>query len=199
VTAPFTAADLDSVTQVVADAWRTGLDRDWSVRAGTIEWSCLETADHMVDAVLAVAFFLASRKQDGYPEWGWPEFTAGPNARPGRLIEALETVGRVLSAVVMTAEPDARAVIWRRPKVTTAPASDFPARGALEMILHAQDVCAGLGVELAPPSDVCERLREHTRTWPHWTTPGWHALAATDDPWADLLDASGRSPIRTDR
>jgi hypothetical protein len=64
------------------------------------------------------------------------------------------------------------------------------------MILHAQDVCAGLGVELTPPRDVCERLREHTRLWPHWTTPGWHQLDAFDDPWMDLLDASGRRPSR---
>jgi hypothetical protein len=197
VTKPFSTADLDSVTQLVADAWRFGMDRDWSARAGTVEWTCLETADHMIVAVLALAFFLASRKQDGYPDWGWPKFAAGVDARPDRLIEALETVGRVLSAVITTAEPDERAVIWR-PNVTTAPAGDFAARGALEMILHAQDVCAGLEVDLAPPSDVCERLREHTRSWPHWATPGWHALAATGDPWADLLDASGRRSAATD-
>jgi hypothetical protein len=191
---PFTTADLDSVTCLVADAWRSGINCDWSLRAGTVEWTCLEAADHMVDAVLAVAFLLASRKQDGYPDWGWPECTAGANARPDRLIEALETVGRVLSAVITTAELDARAVIWRWPKVTTAPASDFAARGALEMILHGQDVCAGLGVELVPPADVCERLREHTRSWPHWTTPGWHAVGRSDDAWTDLLEASGRRP-----
>lgn len=192
MTPPFTTADLDAVTAVVADAWRSALDHDWSVRAGTLEWSCLETADHMVDAVLAVAFFLASRKQDGYPDWGWPEFTAGEHAKPELLVEALVTVGRVLSAVVAAAEPDATAVIWRRPQVTVAPACDFAARGALEMVLHAHDVCTGLGVEIVPPADVCERLREHTRSWPHWTAPGWHAPAATSNPWADLLDASGR-------
>ena len=30
-----------------------------------------KTADHTVDAVSTVAFFLASRRQDNYPTWVW--------------------------------------------------------------------------------------------------------------------------------
>jgi hypothetical protein len=67
---PFSREDLDAVAELVVGSWRSGLDRDWSVPAGTLEWSCGRTADHTVDSVLAIAFFLASRKQDGYPEWG---------------------------------------------------------------------------------------------------------------------------------
>jgi hypothetical protein len=186
---PFSRADLDLLTGFVTDSWRSGVDRDWSARAGTLDWSCVETANHTADAVLAVAFFLASRKQDGYPEWGWSVPT---NDRPEALVEALAAVGRVLSGVIATAEPGTRAVIWRRPQVTTGSVDDFAARGGLELILHAHDVCAGLGIPFAPPADLCGRLRDHTREWVHWTTPGWHALPATDDAWGDLLDASGR-------
>ena len=189
---PFTGSDLDRVTASVTGAWRAGIGGDWSAPAGTLEWSCGRTADHTVDAVLAVAFFLASRKQDGYPEWDRGVPALGPEAPPRHYVEALETVGRVLSAVIAAAEPGTRAVLWRRPRVGTGGPSDFAARGALEMILHGHDVCAGLGVPFRPPADVCRRLRDHTRTWPHWATPGWHPLATTDDPWADLLDASGR-------
>lgn len=188
----FTREDLDAVTRLVADAWGSGVERDWSAPAGTLEWTCTRTADHTVDAVLAVAIFLASRKQDGYPDWGWGELTMGPSASPEHLIEALETVGRLLSGVIAIAEPGARAVIWRRPAVEVRGARDFAARGALEMLLHGHDVCAGLGVELAPPPDLCARLRDHTVTWPHWSSPGWAIPPVTDDAWTDLLRGSGR-------
>jgi hypothetical protein len=190
---PFTRDDFDAVAQCVVEGWRSGLDRNWSVPAGTVEWSCLRTADHCVDAVLAVAFFLASRKQDAYPDFGWGDHTAGDNARPETLVEALETVSRVLSSLIATAEPDTRAVIWRRPKVATGGPNDFAARGALELLLHGHDVCTGLGIPLDPPQDACARLREHTRGWPHWTSPGWSNPPTTENPWVDLLIGSGRS------
>lgn len=90
------------------------------------------------------------------------------------------------------AEPDARAVIWRRPHVEVRGAGDFPARAALELILHAEDICAGLGTPFAPPGDLCDRLRRHTERWPHWRSPGWSPLRMAGDPWNDLLHASGR-------
>ena len=43
-----------------------------------------------------------------------------------------------------------------------------------------------------PPPGPCARLRDHTRGWPHWETPGWSPPPTTDDPWADLLVGSGR-------
>jgi hypothetical protein len=192
VTGPFTRADLDEVAALVVSSWRSGVDRDWAAPAGTLSWTCAKTADHTVDAVLAVAVFLASRKQDGYPDWGWGEFTMGADPRPDNLVEALPTVTRILSAVIVAAEPGAAAVIWRRPRVMARPAADYAARGALELILHGHDVCAGLGVEFEPPAALSRRLRDHTRDWPHWSTPGWSALPATDDPWSDLLTSAGR-------
>lgn len=192
MTEPFTRDDLDEVAALVVSRWRDGIDLDWTAPAGTLDWSCAKTADHTVDAVLAVAVFLASRKQDGYPDWGWGEFTMGADPPPDDLVEALATVSRILSAVIAAAEPDARAVIWRRPQVETRPAADFAARGALELILHGHDVCAGLGIGFEPPAGLCGRLQDHTRGWPHWTAPGWSEPPRTGDPWADLLAGSGR-------
>jgi hypothetical protein len=186
----FSTDDLHDLTAYVATRWRAGADRDWSVPAGTLEWSCTRTADHAVDAVLAAACFLASRKQDGYPDMG-ADFTVGPDARPDQLIQALEVAARILAAVVGDAGPDVRAVIFRFPAIVTAPPQDFVPRGALELILHAHDVCAGLGVEFEPEADLCRRLREHTRSWGLWTL-AWNGLPRTEDPWADLLAGAGR-------
>ncbi len=187
----FTVDDLEVLAALVADSWRSAADRDWSARAGSLDWSCTRTADHAVDTVLAPAFFLASRKHDDYPAGG--PFTLGPDPRPRDLAEAVETASRVLAAVVTVAPSDARAVIWRRPQVETRPPADFVPRGALELALHGHDVACGLEITFAPPSDLCERLRDHTRAWPHWSSPGWTPLAMDGDPWLDLLRSSGRS------
>jgi hypothetical protein len=37
-----------------------GLDRDWSVPAGDLEWDCRRTLDHIVDTLLLYAAYLAS-------------------------------------------------------------------------------------------------------------------------------------------
>ena len=184
----FSGDDLHALTAYVAERWWEGSDRDWSVPAGTLTWSCTETADHAVDTVFAPAFFLASRKQDAYPDMGG-RFSCGASAQP---IQALEVASRVLTAVVAEAPADVRAVLFRRPHIVIAPPADFIPRGAMEMLLHAHDVCAGLLVPFEPPADLCRRLRDHTRRWAMWTA-AWDGLAVTDDPWGDLLAGSGRS------
>jgi hypothetical protein len=186
----FTVDDLHELSGLVADAWTAGSEGDWSVPAGTLEWSCTRTADHAVDCVYAPAFFLASRRLDAYPGAGG-DLTMGERATPAALVESLAIATRILAGVVNDAEPHVRAVIFQRPPAVAAPA-DFVPRGALELILHGHDVCAGLQVPFEPPAGLCHRLREHTRPWPMWSYFGGDGLAGTDDPWGDLLTASGR-------
>ena len=189
----FTTDDLDALTSTVVAAWNAGRERDWSALAGTLDWTCSATADHAIDCVIAPAFFLASRKQDSYPEYG--VFRPGPDARPELYIEALPTATRILTAVVAAADPSTRAIIWRRPAPETRPPADFVPRGALELVLHAHDVCAGLGVAFDPPDDLCERLITHTIDWPMWDLGGWTRPAPRARSWAELRRATGRQPI----
>lgn len=186
----FGREDLDELSAIVQSRWRTGADRDWTQLAGTLEWTCAATADHTIDTVFAPAFFLASGRQDAYPDVG--VYSVGPDAGAEQFVEALAVATHILGAVVADADPDRRAVIWQWPEITVAPPADFLPRGGLELILHAHDVCVGLGVEFRPPADVCRRLRDHTLDWPLWLR--WNGLSATDDPWADLLRGSGRFP-----
>jgi hypothetical protein len=186
----FTVEDLHELGALVSGAWTSAADRDWSVPAGTLDWTCLATADHAVDCVYAPAFGLASRRTDRYPDLGLQ--VLGERATPARLVESLGVATRVLAAVVGDADPDVRAVIFRRPDVTLGAPADFVPRAAVELILHAHDVCVGLGVAFEPPAPLARRLREHTRPWPMWTVV-WHGLGTTDDPWGDLLAGSGRA------
>ena len=184
----FTPGDFADLSAVVLDAWGSAAARDWSVPAGTLEWTCWTTADHTIDCVFSYALFLASRRQDSYPPF--TELHALPGASPADLVEGLRAVCTMLTAVVTIAEPGARAVIWMRNGGATAPAGDFPARGGHELILHAHDVCTGLGVPFDPPRDLCQRLRDHTRDWPMGPP-----IAMTADPWSDLLEGSGRARV----
>lgn len=191
--AVFSGADLEALAAAVAESWRAGADRDWAAAAGTLEWTCAATAVHAIDCVLAPAFFLASRRTDAYPLGGWapPEDTP-----PDGLAEGLETVARILAAVVAAAPSDLRAIIWRRPQPEVAPPADFAPRGGLELVLHAHDVAVGLGVPFAPPVEVVERLRSHVAGWPFWGGYGsWTPLTMAGDPFVDLLVSTGRVPV----
>lgn len=53
----------------------------------------------------------------------------------------------------------------------------------MELIVHAHDVCAGLGITFEPPADLCRRLRDHTRSWPMWSSHLRYGLPDTDDAW----------------
>jgi hypothetical protein len=198
----FTCDDLERLSAAVVRALTAAADRDWTARAGTLEWSCLRTAAHAVDTVLAPAFFLASRQRDHYPAGRWivtPEDDTG--ADPATLVESLETATRVTCAVIRSALAEAatgvevRAILWRRGGPEVRPPEDFPPRAGMELALHGHDVCVGLGIRFAPDADVAARLRAHTRSWPYWTSdPPWSALSMTEDPWSDLLQSSGRAP-----
>ena len=185
----FTADDLEELSALVAATWTAAVDRDWSARAGTVDWSCTATADHAVDCVYAPAFFLASRRTDAYPHAGG-DLTMGEDATPEQLAESLTIATRLLIAVVRDASDDVRSIIFQRSRLLGAP-GDFLPRAAVELALHAHDVCVGLDVPFEPQPAIAQRLREHTRPWPMWTTE-WDGLGDTDDAWGDLLAASGR-------
>jgi len=186
----FTVDDLFGLCELVSEAWLSAADADWSVNAGTVDWSCLHTADHAVDCVYAPAFFLASRRTDRYPQIGL-DLTLGDRATPELLVESLGIASHLLAGVVRDAPPDTEAVIFSPPRLLTAGPRDFVPRAALELALHAHDVCLGLGVPFEMDPESARRLVEHTLPWLMWTVI-WDPPTLTGDPWGDLLRASGR-------
>ena len=123
----FTTDDLDVLADQVIVDWRAHADADWGVPAGTLEWSCRETAVHVVDTLFAPAFFLASRRTDAYPGFG--PLSAPAKASITDLAHGLRGAANLLIGVVRDADPGVRAIIRRSPKPETAPPADFvPAR-----------------------------------------------------------------------
>jgi hypothetical protein len=83
----FTRHDFDELSALVLVTRDTARDLDWSRPAGPVEWSCLRTAEHVVDCVFSYALFLGSAKQDAYPRFG--ELEALPGAGPADMIDGL--------------------------------------------------------------------------------------------------------------
>jgi hypothetical protein len=186
----FTTDDLLALGSYVSERWTAGADADWSAPAGTLEWSCWATADHAVDCVYAPAVFLASRRTDRYPDV--PIFTLGPDVAVSQLIESLDVMCRLLADVVNGAPAQTRAVLFAGSEPILGGPADFAPRAGHELMVHAHDVCAGLGVDYEPDAGLAARLRDHTSTWPMWEEVFGRAVSHTEDPWGDLLLASGR-------
>jgi hypothetical protein len=115
-----------------------------------------------------------------YPDL--PIFAAGPEATVQRFVESLEVMCRLVVDVVHGAAADVRAVLFAGPEPFAGRTRGLRAR--LELILHAHDVCAGLGVDYEHDVGVARRMRNHTSPWPMWAREFGATVTHTDDPGA---------------
>src|SRR6266581_1361787 len=79
-----TADDLDSVIACVMSGLLPITDRDWSVRAGTLEWDCWHTAEHIGDCLMSYAWQLAVQPSGRYVR---AVATAEKGASPAEVLE----------------------------------------------------------------------------------------------------------------
>src|SRR5687767_3592829 len=95
----FSADDFAALAELVINSWDSARDRDWSVPAGSLEWSCWRTAEHTVDCVFSYAFFLASRAQNRYP--AFDELRALSEATPDDLVDGMRAAANMLHGVIV--------------------------------------------------------------------------------------------------
>ncbi|MFJ9867295.1 GNAT family N-acetyltransferase [Streptomyces sp. NPDC101165] len=158
----------------------TAVERDWKgVRAGRLEWSCRETADHIVTAFMGYASRLAVGAQD----WLLFDVTVDEDAHNAAVLDVIRSTGALLAAVVRTTPRGVRAV--HPYPFGSADREGFAAMGVAEVLLHTHDIAEGLGLAYEP----AEELAEAVLTWlfPH-VQPG-------PAPWPTLLWATGRGEL----
>ena len=160
---------------------RSVADLDWSVGAGTLEWSCWQTVDHITDCIFSYALQIAGRVRGGFLRL--EPLRAHPDARPAELVDSLQAVGHMFAAVVEDAPPD----IISSDAYFDLSLSDWVARALNELLLHTYDVLSGLGAGFAPSPDVCTFVL-HTPAL--WMYDGVDRTAA--DVWRTMRTASGR-------
>ncbi|MFF0341932.1 maleylpyruvate isomerase N-terminal domain-containing protein [Kribbella sp. NPDC004875] len=174
-----TAEDLEVATDCVVDALRPATDADWSVPAGSLEWSCRDTAQHIGQAHLHWASQLVVGARTQYVRW-----SARPQelAPPAGVLDFVEAAGRILACVVRASPAETRAF---HPYGYGDP-EGFAGMGCVEMLLHGQDLATGLACSLEPPAGVCERVL--TRLFPH-------EPRVADDAWLELRRVTGRAVV----
>jgi hypothetical protein len=176
-----TAQDLDDAISCVMSGLLPITDRDWSVPAGTLEWDCWHTAEHIGDCLLSYAWQLAVQPTARYVR---AVAAAEKDASPAEVLEFAVTGGRILASMVRTSPPHVRAF---HPTGTADP-EGFAALGCNEALLHGNDIAQGFGRSLDPPRDVCRRV--FFRMFPQ--AP---ADLVDVDPWAALRWAGGRTEL----
>lgn len=187
---PHPADDVLAAVAAAADALRAGVDRDWWVPAGELEWSCWETVEHTADDLF---FYAAQLGAPGYggqlpveaaaraPGGAVNSIRSEPAAGPDGLLAVLAATGSLLAAMVRTAPPSARGHHTFGP----ADAGASAAMGVLETLVHTHDVAQGLDVGWAPDPGLCARVL--ARLMPE--------VEAAGDPWTTLLWACGRLAV----
>ena len=168
-------ADLLASTEFVLGALRPVADRDWSVRAGTLEWDVASTVTHVAGHLTKSTTYLASASTT----WSPLVTSADPRATNDHLLDGVEGAAHGLAFVADRVDPSTRGFhAWGM-----GDAAAFLARGATEVLVHGWDVVTGLGIEFNPPPKVCTPIVRRRFPW----------IADDADPWTTLLTAEGRT------
>jgi RimJ/RimL family protein N-acetyltransferase len=175
----------DQVAEAVAGAvavLRGAAGRDWSIKAGRVDWSCRRTAEHIASDLIAYAGQLAGRPTDRYVPF---RINCDECESVEDLLQVIEATGALLAAAVRTAPREARA--FHPYPFRSANREGFAAMGVAEVLLHTHDIAEGLGIAYEPPAALCEDVL--TRIFPH----------VRPDPgaghWRILLWATGRGDL----
>ena len=186
-----TAADVTLAVRLAAAALGRAPAEAWGNQAGSLEWDCWETVEHIADDLFAYATQLTpATPEGGYvpiamtstrPGGAQSAIHVDREKGPASLLQAVEACGALLVAMVTTTSPATRA--WH-PHGTSDP-EGFAAMGVAETLLHGHDAALGLGVPWEPPADLCARVL--SRLFP--------GAPADARPWAALLWAAGRGDL----
>lgn len=190
--AAVTADDVESAVRLAVSVLREAPPDAWDGKAGSLEWDCWETVEHLSDDLFAYAAQLGPEAppMDGeVPFVWWSRRPGGPanvihadrEAGPDGLLQVLDACGGLLVAMVRTASPDVRA----HHVFGAADAEGFAAMGVVETLVHTHDLAEGLGLAWEPPAGLCSRaLGRLVPDAPRDT-----------DPWTTLLWATGRAEL----
>jgi hypothetical protein len=187
-----TAADVEYAVRLAVTALRGAQAPDWGAKAGSLEWDCWETVEHLADDLFSYAAQLGPEKPplDTHVPFAWSRRKPGGpansifadrDAGPDGLLQVLEASGALLTAIVRTKPPTVRS----HHVFGTADPEGFAAMGIVETLVHTHDIAEGLGIEWAPDADLCDRVL--ARLFPDAPTG--------TDRWRTLLWATGRAEL----
>lgn len=187
-----TPDDLQHAVRLALTTLRAADGADWSAKAGSLDWDCWETVEHLADDLFSYAAQLgpAAPPLDAPVPLAWTERRAGGPANvifadrragPAGLLQVLEACAALLTAVVRTTPPAARS----HHVFGVCDPEGFAAMGIVETLVHTHDLAQGLSLPWTPPADLCARVL--ARLFPDAPT--------TTAPWPTLLWSTGRTDL----
>ncbi|MGW7050291.1 VOC family protein [Streptomyces sp. NPDC054887] len=198
---PVTADDVTTAVHLAVDALQDPpagaalgeIPSDaWTTPAGSLDWTCWETVEHMSHDLFSYAVRMGPREpsldarvpyRTSPARAGGPASAifAAPEAGPSGLLRTMEASGALLAAMVRTVSPDLRC----HHAYGISDPEGFAAMGVVETLVHTHDVAQGLSRPWTPPADLCDRAL--ARLFPD--------APADEDRWAVLLWATGRAEL----
>ncbi|MEV0384925.1 maleylpyruvate isomerase N-terminal domain-containing protein [Nonomuraea sp. NPDC050643] len=184
--------DVRKAVTLALDALKDADPQGWEAKAGTLEWTCWETIEHLADDLFTYAarfgltkppmsamlpFRTSSDRSGGPANVISVERASGPEG----LMTILEACGGLFASVLDAAPSTTVAYHVFGP---SDPAG-FAAMGVVETLVHTHDAAQGLNLEWSPPGELCERALQ--RLFPH--------VALDGDAWETLLWATGRTAL----
>jgi hypothetical protein len=100
-----TPGDVLAAAAISRKTLEAAIDRDWSVKAGDLDWSCRQTLDHIIDSLFLYSAYLASRATGRLS----PPRNGDPDASVEALLSSLGTSAAVMAEVARAAPPGTRA------------------------------------------------------------------------------------------
>ncbi|MDQ2682469.1 MAG: maleylpyruvate isomerase N-terminal domain-containing protein [Chloroflexota bacterium] len=168
---------------VCLETLRPVADRDWSIPAGGLTWTCRETIDHVADALSYYCGQLAGRRTKRVPSFR----NGNPTASVPQLLEAVQTGALILADVARAAPADARG--WHR--MGMADAEGFLAMGCEEILIHTWDIAQGFGLEMTVPEELAAAVLARIFPWAPTGCSAWEAHL-----WcSDRITLEGRDRI----
>nr|WP_184924177.1 maleylpyruvate isomerase N-terminal domain-containing protein [Kitasatospora gansuensis] len=191
-TQPVTPDDLDLAVRLAVDTLRAAPEAGWDQPAGSLEWTCWETAEHLADDLFSYAAQIGPRTPPLEREvpFSWTRTRAGGPANaigvdraagPAGMLQVLETTGALLVAMARCTPPQVRA----HHIFGISDPEGFTAMGIVEILAHTHDLAEGFGLPWAPPAELCERVL--ARLFPD--------SPADAEPWPALLWCTGRGEL----
>ena len=166
------ADDVVAAAAAAEAALRPVAGRDWSVRAGPLDWDVEQTITHMIGATAKYTLYLASRCEHfiGVAVTRWPDATNE------EVIDSVVPVAAGLAAVAAVTPPGVRAYHVSGP----SSAADYVGRACVELLVHTDDALSGFGVAFVPPEDLCQRVLAQQFPDAAGSVDAWHALLAVN-------------------
>lgn len=186
-------ADVVRTADLVVSALTPGIGKDWSVRAGKLEWDVGFTVTHIAAALSKYTLYLASRST----RFIAMRLEHWPDASQTERLDSIALAARALDHVAEVSPPGTRAYH----ATGMFDPEGYVALGCVELLVHAHDVATGLELLFEPSDDVCRAVVARSFPWlvdggPAWETILWQTgrvdidgrPSHDDDTWTLLAE-----------